>query len=264
MGLKVKDWQKLQHYRDRKPPWIRLYRDCIDSPDWYELDGDAAKILIGLWCLAAEDERLEGNLPDLRHIAFRLRISEGVAREVLKKLKPWLDEVASDTLADCYQPASNLLAECYQPATTETEANTETNTEMEAEAIGTLSVGATEASSRSLRPSQPPDGVSETVWRDFLALRKANKSPLTESALNGIRREADMAGWSLQRALEECCVRGWKSFKAGWIEEKRSASETRQSTVNGLTRGCAIPSSTKTFRASPITFTGECRDVEGE
>lgn len=287
MRLRIKDWRKLQHYKDRKPPWIKLHRDCIDNPDWHELDGETAKTLIGLWCLAAEDEKLDGNLPDLRHIAFRLRISESAAEVSLKKLKSWLDKVDSNSLADCYQSATTETdtekdKEKYTERDTEREANAGLAVEATADPLlsnspalqgdqkaqnNALLLGGmkmTATASRSLLPHQSPEGVSETVWRDFLALRKANKSPLTESALKAIRKEAEMAGWPLQRALEECCARGWKSFKAGWVEEKLTSSETRRSTITGLTRGLAIPSRTKTFWQTPTDSVEESQNVERE
>lgn len=69
------------------------------------------------------------------------------------------------------------------------------------------------------RASACPDDVSGDVWSDFLALRRAKKAPLTETALAGIRREADKAGWSLEAALSECVVRGWQGFKADWVNK---------------------------------------------
>lgn len=63
----------------------------------------------------------------------------------------------------------------------------------------------------------PPDGVSDSVWQDFLKIRKAKKAPMTDTALDGIRREAQKAGLSLAQALQECCSRGWQGFKADWV-----------------------------------------------
>ena len=72
----------------------------------------------------------------------------------------------------------------------------------------------------------PPDGVSISVWQDFQKLRKTKKAPLTETSLAGIKREAEKAGWSLDAALQECCARGWQSFKADWVVAKQSAPES--------------------------------------
>lgn len=66
----------------------------------------------------------------------------------------------------------------------------------------------------------PPDGVAEKTWSDFLKLRKAKRAPMTDTALDGIRREADKAGYSLELALETCCKRGWQGFDADWVAGK--------------------------------------------
>lgn len=63
---------------------------------------------------------------------------------------------------------------------------------------------------------KPEDVSSNQIWIDFLALRNARHAPLTETALNIIRKEAHKAGISLEQALETCCMRGWQGFKAEW------------------------------------------------
>jgi uncharacterized protein YdaU (DUF1376 family) len=65
-----------------------------------------------------------------------------------------------------------------------------------------------------------PDGVSQSVWGDFKTLRKAKKAPITQRALDGLIAEANKAGWTLEQALTECCVRGWQAFKAEWVADK--------------------------------------------
>lgn len=68
----------------------------------------------------------------------------------------------------------------------------------------------------------PPFGVTDSVWQDWLRLRKAKKAAVTQTAIDGIQREADKAGVSLQTALEMCCERGWTGFKAEWLQPKQS------------------------------------------
>jgi len=65
-----------------------------------------------------------------------------------------------------------------------------------------------------------PDGVSQSVWDDFKTLRKAKKAPITQRAIDGLIAESNKAGWSLEQALTECCVRGWQAFKAEWVADK--------------------------------------------
>lgn len=76
-----------------------------------------------------------------------------------------------------------------------------------------------------------PDGVSEQVWIDFVAIRKAKRSPLTETALAGIEREAVKAGLSLAEALAMCCQRGWQGLNADWVHRAApvAAGPPRQS-----------------------------------
>lgn len=66
----------------------------------------------------------------------------------------------------------------------------------------------------------PPDGVSLSVWQDFLKLRKTKKAPVTDTAIEGIRREALKAGIGLSDALATCCQRGWTGFKADWVAQQ--------------------------------------------
>jgi hypothetical protein len=65
-----------------------------------------------------------------------------------------------------------------------------------------------------------PEGVSDAVWDDFLTHRNKMRAPVTQTALDGIRREAERAGWSLNSALQECCARGWRGFEAEWLKGK--------------------------------------------
>jgi hypothetical protein len=71
---------------------------------------------------------------------------------------------------------------------------------------------------------QAPDGVTIQTWQDFQKLRKTQKAPLTQSAVDGIQREATKAGWSLDDAMRECCARGWRGFKAAWVSNKQGAT----------------------------------------
>jgi uncharacterized protein YdaU (DUF1376 family) len=65
-----------------------------------------------------------------------------------------------------------------------------------------------------------PDGISQSVWEDYKTLRKAKKAPVTQRVIDGMQEQANLAGWTLEKAMEECCIRGWQSFKAEWVAEK--------------------------------------------
>lgn len=82
-------------------------------------------------------------------------------------------------------------------------------------------------------------GVDGVLARDYMALRTLHKAPLTETALVGIEREANKAGLSLVQALTLCCERGWRGFRAEWLqrdaEPARAASgQPRPNRINQI------------------------------
>jgi hypothetical protein len=114
--IRIKDWHKFQHFKDRRPPWVKLYRDLLDDLEWHELEPKAAKALVMLWLIASEND---GELPDAKKLAFRLRISETATLEACSKLSHWLEQ--GDT---------NLISTGYQGDRPETETETETETDI--------------------------------------------------------------------------------------------------------------------------------------
>jgi len=72
-----------------------------------------------------------------------------------------------------------------------------------------------------------PVGVSDSVWQEFKSLRKAKKAPITQRAIDALTNEASKAGWTLEKALEECIVRGWQAFKADWVVKPNPADNIR-------------------------------------
>ncbi len=66
-----------------------------------------------------------------------------------------------------------------------------------------------------------PAGVDEQVWSDWLEIRKAKRSPLTQTTLEGIAKKAASAGFTVGEALVICCERGWASFDPSWLHENK-------------------------------------------
>jgi hypothetical protein len=73
--------------------------------------------------------------------------------------------------------------------------------------------------SKNSPPIEKPIGVSEQVWIDFLAHRKAKRAPLSQTALTAIIKEAEKASVSLEEALIVCLTRGWQGFNAEWMKK---------------------------------------------
>ena len=116
--MRIKNWPKFQHFTNRRPPWIKLYRDILDDDEWYQLPPNSAKILVSLWLLASEDTTKQGELPPAKKIAFRLRITEKSLESSISDLSHWL-----------IQDDINVISPCHQLVPSETERETETERE---------------------------------------------------------------------------------------------------------------------------------------
>jgi hypothetical protein len=129
LALRIKNWEKHQHFKDRRPPWVKLYRDLLENPDWHYLSGDDAKLLVALWLIASEDETKTGLLPDVKRIAFRLRSTEKLINQQLTRLSEWLihDDI-------------NVISERYQVVSPETETETENREQRQIPAADAASV----------------------------------------------------------------------------------------------------------------------------
>lgn len=76
--------------------------------------------------------------------------------------------------------------------------------------------------------TKTPEGVNDSVFQDFLKLRKSHKAPLTETALKGLAKEAAKAKMTLEAVMELCCQRGWRGFKADWVENIDPITKTKE------------------------------------
>lgn len=86
------------------------------------------------------------------------------------------------------------------------------------------------ARARSTVPVKP-DGVTDQTWTDWLQLRKSKKAAVTQTAVDGIAREAAKAGYSLESALATCCSNGWQGFKADWVQQRAGQGRAPQETA---------------------------------
>lgn len=100
MSIRIKNWERFQHFKDRKPLWLKLYRDLLDDIEWHELDPLDAKTLVSLWLLASEND---GELPPIKTIAFRLRITESSVKSTITKLSHWLIQDDIEVISSGYQ-----------------------------------------------------------------------------------------------------------------------------------------------------------------
>jgi hypothetical protein len=103
--LAVKDFDKHQHYRDRRPPWIKLYAALLTDAAFLMLPEAAQAQLVKLWVLASQFGNPLPNQPRL--LAGKIGTTK---RFYLPEL------IASGFLIPCEQDASSPLAESSESA----------------------------------------------------------------------------------------------------------------------------------------------------
>lgn len=215
--LKIKNWARFQHFKDRKPPWIKLYRDLLDDLKWHELDAEAAKVLVMLWLIASE---YDGSLPSLKDLAFRLRCSEKSIKSSISKLDHWLLQDDIGTISD-----NTLMSPRYQD-----DAISDIGVKALARSRETETETETEGEKERMRGNGKPDlktlidlGVNEQAAIDWLAVRKAKRAPLTATVIADLTREAAKAGIPISEAVLICARKSWQGFNAAW--DWRSAAD---------------------------------------
>ena len=114
--LKVVNWDQLQHYKKRNPPWIWLYVEYLELYEFTSLPDETKFHLFAIWLLASRVENLLPNDPDW--IKARIGAKSRIKLDLL---------IEKGFLA--YADASDMLATSKQDATPETETETETYTE---------------------------------------------------------------------------------------------------------------------------------------
>lgn len=100
---KIKNWSDFQHFKDRRPPWIKLHRDILENRDISSISDCSFRVLVGIWLLASEDKEMEGSIPDVEDIAFRLRMEKSKVIKALKELNNFLIQDDISAISDGYQ-----------------------------------------------------------------------------------------------------------------------------------------------------------------
>lgn len=215
----------------KRLPWFRMYTDFLNDPKMISLAFEDQRHFIGILALKSDgalEQILDESLID-RIVAQRLWVDHGVIRDVKKRL------VSSGLIRSDWNP---VAWDKRQMNSDKDETNaqrqqryrdnhqtvkTTVNALRNASVTGIDTDTDKEVDKKNTKQLQSPDGVLSSVWSDFLQIRKTKKAAVTQTAIDGIAREAIKAGLSLNDALAMCCERGWSGFKAEWLDGSQSA-----------------------------------------
>jgi len=119
--IAIRAWDKFQHYKDRDPPWIKVYRDLLTAESWVLGTDDSRLVQIASMLLAARYR----NATPLNYSLFRkvasLDLTEARFNAAIRHLSQsgFLDIQELET--DRNRRASSVLAACTSETETETE-----------------------------------------------------------------------------------------------------------------------------------------------
>ena len=204
-------------------PWFRMYHEALDDEKLRLLACEDRWHFVALLCCKAKGILDEGGSLLRRKVAVKLGLSTNELDEVARRLAEvglinsntlqplaWDDrQMQSASSTDRTKAYRERMKRHSDGVVTVQDTDTDTDIDIDKEKKNTkATVVAT------------PDGVSDSLWADFKKLRSAKKSPITQTAIEGISREANKAGLPLATALQMCCERGWAGFKADWAADK--------------------------------------------
>lgn len=102
----IPNWRRFQHYRNRQPPWIKVYTELNSSDEWLALSLSARGLLVTCWL---EYARSRGQL---RIEQIRGMFGPGFKHAYLESLRDagLIRIVASKPLALVSKPASKVAS----------------------------------------------------------------------------------------------------------------------------------------------------------
>jgi hypothetical protein len=112
--LAVKNFSKFQHYKDRRPLWIKFYGSILDDYAFVQLPDASKAHLMLLWQVAATHGNRIPN--DAKYIALATKARSKVNIAALLAAGFLVD---ADTIEEAGDSASNALAGGYQDASPE-------------------------------------------------------------------------------------------------------------------------------------------------
>jgi len=183
--LKIKNWIKYQHYKDRNPPWIKLYHSILDDYEYACLQDDSKLLLISLFMLAG---RTDNHIPnDPKWIQSKAMLTKKI--DIQPLINTGFISIDGND--------SKMIADCKQNDTQRRDRDRE---ETEKKKNGMVY----------------PEWLDLDLWKEFKKYRTSIKSPMTIHAeklcLADLKTQMDV-GYKQSDIINHTIKSGkWKSF----------------------------------------------------
>jgi len=171
--IKIVNWEKYQHYKDRNPPWIKLYFKLLDKYEYRRLQDASKLLLIHLWMLRSKlDKDIPFYIEDLQEdLKIKQQLTEA-------EFQPLIEQ----GFIEVYQDDSVTLADCKQDAIPETETETKTERERETKTKGKIEEKNGPKSNPEPSTPTPNTKNGEEKSSESLSLLLSGGKPLTEQS----------------------------------------------------------------------------------
>jgi hypothetical protein len=217
----VKNFDRLQHYKDRSPPWIKLYNGLLDDYDFGRLPDACKAHLLAIGLLAS---RHSNKLPlDADWLGKRINATQPVNLDILIE--------SGFVVPD--QPRSNMLAERKQVATPEREGETQVQTETEDTSLRSVSPAPAKAVAVRKPPAGEPDGFAEFYQTYPRHIARAAAAKAYRTALGRAAPEAILDGarrYAATRAGED---QQFTPYPATWLNAGQWTDDINHHKGNG-------------------------------
>lgn len=247
-------------------PWFRMYTDFLNDPKMISIAFEDQRHFIAVLALKAGGVIDQECAPELldRIVAQRIWIDFAIVRDVKKRL------VAAGLIDDNWQPkgwekrqmrsdsstervrahrekakqtgngdetfqerSGNALDKSREEESREEEKD-ETHTRKRGADSSSSSVDNSDADEKPLTAKAlVAEGVDRAHARDWLVLRKAKRLPLTPTAWDAVKAEAEACGMTPAAAVQFAVESDWAGFKAKWVAAKAAAGTPAASRASG-------------------------------
>lgn len=175
---------------------------------------------------------------DLEKVAGKQKKSSDAGKASAKARALAKQELEEQSATDVATNASTSVERTYQRNVNHTRSrDTETDTEAKQSKSKSIVASSKAAGSKTIALADLVRmGVNEKHARDWLAIRKVKRAPLTETAMDGIMREAAIAGITIADAIRHAAENGWQGFKASWLQQgqQRGGVVNRQQQIEDM------------------------------
>jgi hypothetical protein len=176
----LKNLPRYQHYKTRRPPWVKLHQDALSDPDFGSLPDAAKWFGLASIVLASRYDNAIPLLPDW--------LAQQTGSKNGREVESYLSDLQAIGFIEVSVSASNMLASCKQVARAETETETERETE-----TTLVNDGADAPVDRVGDVTKKPNGKTSDRWLGWFESQFWPRYP------RKVAKQAALKAWLAQR-----------------------------------------------------------------